>query len=305
MKYKFLLFFFLSVFTFTLLAPQLYAQQNNKGLSITPFSFEYSLDQQDKKTDKVFLTNLTNQSLEVTTEARNFSAHGEEGDVELTTENIPFSLASWVNIEPKRITIPAKSKIPFTFTITVPKNAEPGGHFGSVVFSTVPKKNLNQTGALLSQEVGALVFVKTPGEIIEKAEIASFATEKPFYEFGPAKFVLRVKNNSNVHIKPIGAITITDMFGKTTSLPLTQQNVLPNATRKIFTNWDQKILIGKYKATVNLSYGSKNQTLTQSTEFTAFPVRWGLIALGILAIIIAINAIMTLLIVKRHKRKQK
>lgn len=282
---------------------KIYAQENNKGLSITPLSFDYSLDLGQVKTGKVFLTNLTSQPLDITTEARNFTANGEEGDVVLTTENTPFSLASWVSVEPRRVTIPPSAKLPFTFTIKVPSNAEPGGHFGSVVFATVPKKDLNQTGALLSQEIGALLFTRTPGNIKENAKIASFKTEKSFYEFGPVNFVARVANEGNVHLRPSGEIVIKDMFGRTTKLPLVEQNILPNAIRKITTNWKEKVLLGKYTATVTMKYGTKNESLIATTEFTAFPVRWGLVALGVLLAIVFLNVIITMLIVKRNRRR--
>lgn len=303
MRWKLLTVLLTSAVISASLSSQTHAQENNKGLSITPIIFDYSLDLGQLKSGKITLTNLTNQPLEIVSEARNFTAQGEEGDVALTTENIPFSIAQWVNIEPKRVTIPPSSKLPFTFTIRVPQNAEPGGHFGSVVFATVPKKELNQTGALLSQEIGALLFTRTPGDIKEQAKIASFKTEKSFYEFGPVNFVARVQNDGNVHVKPTGEIVIKDMFGRTTKLPLVEQNVLPNAIRKISTKWTEKVLIGKYTATVTMKYGSKNETLTATTEFTAFPVRWGLVALGILLAIIFINVIITMFIVKRKRRR--
>lgn len=303
MRNKLLIIVLLSTVFLARFIPKIYAQENNKGLSITPINFDYSLDLNQVKSGRLFLTNLTNQPLEIVAQARNFTAQGEEGDVALTTENIPFSIASWVSIEPQRVTMLPSSKLQFNFTIKVPSNAEPGGHFGSVVFATVPKKNLDQTGALLSQEIGALLFTRTPGDIKEKADIASFKTEKSFYEFGPTKFIVRVKNEGNVHIKPKGEIIIKDMLGRTTKLSMNEQNVLPNAIRKISTDWKQRILIGKYTATVNIIYGSDNQTLSRTTEFTAFPVRWGLIALGILLVIIFINVIITMSVVRKHAKK--
>lgn len=289
---------------FTLTSLVVFAQTtNNKGLSITPYSFDFgTLQPQQTKTETIYLTNLTNSPIDISVDTRNFSASGEEGDVTLTKEATSYSLASWINIRPNKITVPANSKLGFNFTITVPENPEPGGHYGAIVFATVPKKDLKSTGALVSQEVGSLIFVQTPGQITENARIASFTTDKSFYEFGPVNFITRITNNSNVHIRPIGQITIKDMLGHTYTTPLQSENVLPQATRKLTSVWDKQILIGEYTATLNLSYGSKNQALSTSTTFTAFPVRWGLIALGILAFIIFINIIIIMVIVRSHKK---
>jgi hypothetical protein len=260
------------------------AQQNKNGLSITPLAFEYSLKAGDVKTDTLYLTNLSNEQVEISIEPRNFLARGEEGSVTLTKDAIAYALANWITVTPNHIVMPPKEKVAFKFTITIPDNPEPGGHFGSVVFSTVPKKETKKSAAFLTQEVGALIFVKTPGDVKEKADIESFKTTFPFYEFGPIDFVTRVKNDSTVHIRPTGTITITDMLGNKETINVDPKNVLPNAIRKLEAKWTKNILFGEYKAIVRLAYGTKGEVLTAQTSFWAFPVRWGLLVLGILII---------------------
>jgi hypothetical protein len=281
-----------------------HAQTHKNGLSITPLTFDYSLQEGDTKTGKFYLSNIGDEDLNIKVTTKNFSAQGEDGDVALTSESKQYALSSWISVSPETALLPAKSKTPFIFTINVPKNAEPGGHFGSVVFATESDSKLNETGARVSQEVAGLILVETPGEITEKANILSLGTEKGFYEFGPVNFITRVKNDSTVHIKPSGTITITDMFGKKEIISVESKNILPEATRKLPAIWNKHSLFGRYSATVSLRYGSKGVLLTASTSFFAFPITYGLIGLGILLVVIFINTLVVLFFVRLSQKKK-
>lgn len=268
----------ISLVTFTTIQ----AQTANKGLIVYPSNFDLTQDKDKKTEETVTVENLTDKPLDIQAELRNFTAQGEEGSVNLTEEDSTYALAKWITVTPSTVTIPAKEKQDFTFTINPPDNAEPGGHFGSIVFKTVPSGKVAGTGAQLSEEVASLILYKIPGAVAEQANVESFTTDKPFYEFGPVAFDTRVKNTGGIHIAPAGSIVVTGMFGQKYIVKFDPRNVLPNAVRKIPATLPNKFLIGKYKADLIGAYGTKNQQLNASTTFYAFPVRYGLVVLVIL-----------------------
>jgi len=137
---------------------------------------------------------------------------------------------------------------------------------------------------------GSLILLKVAGETTEAAGIESFLAEKSFWEYGPADFVIRIKNNGNVHVKPKGTIAIANIFGKEVAkFPINPRNVLPGAIRKIPVVWHQKSLIGKYTATISLVYGTQNQILTASTNFFGFPYKiGGAILLGLIILVVSL-----------------
>jgi len=267
---------------------KLYAQSAPQGLMISPTNIELVTNPGDTVTKSITLFNNSKFDVDIVPETRNFTAQGEEGNVTLTSEETGYSLASWITVLPLKATIKAGKSEDFTFTMKVPANAEPGGHFGSVVLSTVPppKGTLRQSGAYVLQQLGALILVKTPGVIKEFADLESFTTNKNFYISGPVQFTTRVKNSSNVHIRPLGTISIKDMFGNKTVLPAGGLNVLPGAIRRIPTIWNNKFLIGRYTADLSMFYGDSNKNLTSTIIFYAFPLNYAIIAIIILAIII-------------------
>lgn len=264
---------------------QTHAQKQNEGLTLHPSNFELNLTPNQTYTGVVYVDNHTKNPVDIAVTPKNFTAEGEEGGVDITQKDTTYSLAKWIKVTPNTATIPANSESKFTFEITPPKDAEIGGHFGTLVFATVPPKDTKGSGAALSQEIAALILAKVPGDVKEKAKVVSFTTDKKFYEFGPATFILRVGNEGGIHIAPFGSIQVTDIFGRTTDVKIDPKNVLPGSTRKISAIMKNKLLIGKYTGKIIASYGSNNQPLIGSVTFYAFPVRYGAIALVVLILL--------------------
>lgn len=253
---------------------------------VHPSNFDLSETPGKTITNTITLDNLQSQPIKVRVVLRNFVAQGEEGSVNLTTDdNTTYSLAKWIKVEPTTVDIQAHESSTFTFSITVPENAEPGGHFGSIVFTTVPP-TVKGTGAALSAEVASLVLLKIPGDTKEQAVLESFTTDKSFYEFGPVLFDVKVKNEGGVHIAPAGSIVVKGWLGQKFIVPLEMRNVLPDATRKIPAVLKNKLLFGKFTATLVATYGTKGQQLYSSTQFSAFPVRYAIIAFIILIVLL-------------------
>lgn len=266
---------------------KLQAQGTPPGLMIIPSNLEIVANPGDEVTKKITLYNNDAKDVDIVPEVRNFTAQGEEGNVTLTSSETGFSLASWLSVTPSKATVQAHKSQEFMFTMKVPSNAEPGGHFGSIVLSTVPppQGTLKETGAFVVQQIGALILTKIPGLVSEAAKLESFTSDKSFYMSGPVVFTTRVKNNSNVHIRPAGTVTVKDLLGNKTVISIEERNVLPGAIRRIPATWDTKFLIGKYTADLALYYGSANKNLNASVTFYAFPVKEGLIVLAILLVI--------------------
>lgn len=257
------------------------------GMALSPPTFELSANPGDTLENTIKVENLTAVPLKLIVDRRNFTAVGEEGSVGLTEEQTSFSLASWIAVSPGEFEIPGKAIKIITFKTFVPANAEPGGHFGSIVFRTT-STTPTQSGAALVQELGALVLLRVAGKTAEAASIESFSPKKLFWEYGPVEFDLRIKNEGNVHVKPQGTITITNFLGKKIGsgvVELEPKNVLPGAVRKNTAPWNKKWLFGKYTAVVSLVYGTKGEILTASTTFVGFPYKiGGVILLGLLVV---------------------
>lgn len=274
--------------SYLLISPAAQAAEG-EGLTISPPISEIDLTPGNIYDETIKITNPTKEIVEVYPLARNFSASGETGvpTIENPGEDATFGLASWISFNQTKLALTPEQDIEFKYKITVPADAEPGGHYGSVLFaSQPPKPDEKATQVALASMVGSLILAKVPGNIVEKAEIKEFSSNRKFYFSPPINFTLRISNIGNIHLKPKGEIAISN-WGKTiTSLDINPKkgNILPNSTRKFDdlafkqSNW----AFGKFTAKLTSTYGEKNQPLTSQITFWIIP--WWLITIVVLII---------------------
>lgn len=239
-------------------------------LGISPLTFEITLNPGESIANVVKISNLGDYSVTVKMEAQDFTAVGEVGQVVVKEELAEtYSLAKWINIEPETFDLEPHSQKMIDFTISVPSDGEPGGHYGTILASTTGAGTPG--GPMVVGKVGALLLLQVAGEIKELLWLKSF--EAPvFSEYGPIKFANRFENQGTVHLKPRGFISITNWLGKeVANLPLIQRNILPNSIRRIETTWDEHWLFGKYTATLAAIYGSANEPLSGVINFWVIP----------------------------------
>jgi hypothetical protein len=268
------IFLILGILVVTLGGARTATAESPQGMVVTPPTFEIAGNPGGTIKNSIRVDNLTDAPLELTVDRRNFTALDDKGEVGLTDEESSFSLAKWIAVSPDKATIPAKASQTFNFTVTIPANAEPGGRFGSIVFKTVPKPMQGSSGLAVGQEIGALLLLRIAGDVTEKASIQSFKPAQSFMEYGPVNFSALIKNEGNVHAKPTGNITVTDMFGnKVASVPVDSKNILPGAARQLEGSLPNQSLFGQYTATLSLQYGTNQQILTASSTFVVIPYK--------------------------------
>ena len=242
-------------------------------ISVSPPTFELSANPGERLENSFRIINGTDSELTLSTAVKNFTAEGEEGAVNLTDDDTGFSLASWISVNPETAILPPRGSQTFAFSIDVPDNAEPGGHFGSVIVSTNPVQ-IDSTGAAVSQEAGPLILLGVAGDVDQSAKIVSFAAQKGFWEKGPVVLETRIANEGNVHFKPSGTIAVKNMFGREiTRINLEERNVLPDTTRKLLNEWSPGFAVGRYTADLSVVFGQDQNVETASATFVIFPYK--------------------------------
>jgi hypothetical protein len=268
-----------------------------QGIEISPALVELNAQRGGTYNITLHIRNVTNSDLVYTASTDDFNSADETGSPHIILDStLPAtaSVRTWVNTTSK-ITIAKQQVQVVNAQITVPNNAEPGGHYGVLRFSG-GAPNVEQTGVGLSASVGVLLLIKVDGQITESASVASFYTansdkQTSFFEKSPITFVTRIKNDGNIHVKPTGSIEIRDMFGnlvKTMSINEDKSNVLPSSIRRFDTTFDGGWMIGRYTADLALGYGTTGQALTRTISFWVIPYKIILAGLLILATVIFI-----------------
>jgi len=256
------------------------------AIGISPLIFELTGNQGEVIENYLKIYNPSGDIIGIKMEVEDIAPSGEAGQVIVELpETETYSLAKWIKTEPEEFNLkPGEEKL-VKFTITIPENAEPGGHYGTVLGGIKAVTGAGGTGAVVVQRVGALVLLTVPGAMKEELAVKDFSTPR-YLEYGPIPFTIRFENKGTVHVKPTGYVTVTNWLGqKVGDAGFSPLNVLPGGVRKFETTLDKKwLLAGKYTATLSGSYGMSNIPFAPVViTFWAFPWKMGL---GILIVLI-------------------
>ena len=235
----------------------------------------------------IYLRNISGSNLVVSNQVNDFVAGGQDGTPKLIlkdTSNNPYTLKPWISPLANLTLVPKEIKT-LNVTINIPANASPGGHYGVIRFTGTPA-GLSGTGVSLSASLGALLLVTVNGKISQGLAVQQFTVGKggnsgKIFESLPLQFVEVLKNTGNVHVQPVGQVTLTNMFGKkvgAVNVNLPPGNILPASSRKFSQPLDKTVLgnkklFGHYTADLKVTYGTEKKVLTSSLSFWVIPFK--------------------------------
>ena len=279
--------------------PAFAEEDTGLSLSVTPTLFEMSASPEQVWNSSVKVINNNKTPITIYADVVNFAPQGEAGEgkflpvLKEATEGT--TLAEWITIAHEPIIVEPEQSHSFPFTVTVPKNAAPGGHFAAILIGTKPPEEPGSIKVATSQVVTSLFFVRIAGDVHEDGTVREFGVLHPFVDIPKADFEVRFENKGNVHLQPQGDIVITNMWGKERgTIPINQQthfgNVLPKSIRKFSFSWSGEPSfsdIGRYKAVLTLAYGEDSKKFATSIAyFYVIPVKAGLIVLSVLILFV-------------------
>jgi hypothetical protein len=240
------------------------------ALTITPLTFDVTVDPGQEVGNRVRVFNGDAGPVTVQVLAEDFTAVGETGGVALSDEVVPEQSAKdWLHVSPQEFVIPAGKSVDVDFILRVPLDADPGGRYTAIVFSSSPSRGVG--GSAIAQKIASLLLIRVTGLVQENLAIRSL--EAPdFLERGPVSFTLRLENQGTVHVRPAGYLFVQDWRGNEVErLPIPQERVIPRTLRAIDLTWDKRWLFGKYTANVAGVYGTFNEPLAARVSFWVVP----------------------------------
>ena len=226
------------------------------------------------------------------------AAADETGFPQLVDPTKQSIIGSWINQNSDSVVSlePGETRQVPLF-IVVPKDAEPGGHYAVVSWGAADTGDVKGVGASVAGAAGINIALDVKGDVIEKGDLIDFGTAngEAKYDRLPIVFKARINNGGNRHFKPVGSVTVTNMFGKKVAvIPFNDANsggnVLPRSVRSYQSTWDGGFAFGKYTATLDVKFGKKAGGESLSTSVWVLPagllVLWLIIAFVVVLILI-------------------
>ncbi len=291
------------------------------ALTVSPVKAELSGDPGVTIQSEIILMNEQKETKTFYASFEGFEAQGETG----TPSFFPGKegLPTWITAQTE-ITLNPGEKITIPFSVVVPKDAEPGGHFAAIFWSTVPPQGTEGGQVSVGAKIGSLILLKVSGETKEGGGVLEFSANnnQKFFSSLPISFVYRFQNSGSDRVKPEGEIKIRNTFGGTSATLSANENagnVLPSSVRKFEVSWigegvtieDGKegffgmaakewnnFTFGRYTAELNLKYGQDNKIANASFSFFVIP--WQL--LSIILVVLALLGFVGMIGLKKYNR---
>jgi hypothetical protein len=281
------------------------------AITLSPVRIEVTGNPGESITKEIILTNESDGLITYYSSFANFEASGESGNPSFV--NAKEDLGTWMTTD-SSVTLKPKESKTLNFHINIPKNAEPGGHFAAIFWSTTP--DTEGAGLSIGARAGILILLSVNGDVKEEGGLLDFSMKdkKIFYTTLPVSFSYRFKNDGGDRIKPVGKIKMHDLIyipEDTIDANPGGGNILPKSTRKFNVDWVKKprskdyiaptglianffdqalyewhnYAFGPYFAKLNVLYGTNATRATETVFFFVLP--WQLlICLAVIFIIV-------------------
>jgi hypothetical protein len=254
---------------------------------VGPGRFVLELAPGESKTVEMVISNRMGERKRFSfeTEDATGSSDGSQAIVLLGDQRGPYTLRDYIKIPHMQFDLNHAERVRIPVTVSLPKDAEPGGRYGSLVVSIVsdPIDATDESGAksgsVVVSRIGTLFFVTTPGSVAHEGALQKFSTvgDQSIFAKGPINFAVVTENTGSVHLTPYGEIRVYNAVGSEVGfVELQPWFVMPKSLRVREVSWNRDFMIGRYTATAKINRGYDDVIDEQSYVFWVIP--WKIIA---------------------------
>ena len=272
------------------------------SLDITPVVIDKQAYARDILENSIMLSNNTNRQLNIYTFVENITAlDGVQKVLDPSKADFTSSLGNWIEISRGVIELKPAQEKEIKFLIRVNLRAEPGVYHAKIAFASGAKRD----EAIARGELASvLVNIKVSEDIKEGVQLQKFNSDKSIFFTSPVSFSYELKNTGNRSINPLGEIRIYNKRGvEEASIDINSKNLSLNVdtNTELASMWNFAGGFGKYKAVLDVSYGTRQRGTIQDTA-SFWIISWKVLIV-ILSILVMLIFWTARLLHGRHRRR--
>ncbi len=269
MKYIKIIGIIFGLLLFFLPKNNLYAKAKEfSNLEVSPVVNTLNLNRREVYHSYITLINRSNTTQYISIGVSGFRQYGETNKPEFSQKIDSISKSiHWFTVQ-NSLTIKPFEKIKIPYSITVPSNAPPGGHFAAITI------NQRQSGSKIIESIRPLFFINVSGNINLSGFIKKFSTNNLFNFKSNIIFNTTFDNTGNIEFAPYGFIIIKNIVGQVVkTIPVNSKKSLdlPGSIRLYKSEFSDNNFFdtGVYSAQLILSFGN-NARIYNLNKFTTF-----------------------------------
>lgn len=249
-----------------------------ESILMSPANKQYEVKAGESVTDKLRVVNDGQVAYDFSVYARPYSVNDESYVPDFTSEAQNADAYKWINFETTSFRLEPGAFVEVPYTIRVPKNATPGGHYGVLFAETQPSADQSGQSVVRKKRVGSILYATVDGDVTLSGK--SEGTSIPFFQFNaPLTITERVSNSGNTDFIVKTTVEAADIFGGVKYRGQRESAVLPSTTRNVVSSWQNPSWIGLYKISYTSNFLDTKQS---STHLVLLVPVWVYATLGIL-----------------------
>ncbi|HAC56229.1 TPA: hypothetical protein DCF80_01900 [Candidatus Saccharibacteria bacterium] len=259
-------------------------QGERESITMSPTSKHYDLKAGGIRRDELTIVNDGETDYAFRVYAAPYSVQDENYEPDFSTMRQNTDIESWIDFEKRSYFVRAGETVTVKYTVAVPENATPGGHYGVLFAETQPTGVPTATSVERKKRVGAIVYATVDGEYQVGGKMVEF--DLPGLQFvSPLKAMMLVENTGNADFAVNTRMLVTDLFGNKKYEVTKTYQVLPASQRKITMDWPQSPSFGLFKVTASAEFLGQD---TAKEKYVLMAPVWMYLAavIGLLVLII-------------------
>jgi hypothetical protein len=262
------------------------AEAEAERITLSPSSTSLAVDAGQTVTGSMKVVNDGTVSYGFNVYARPYAVSNEAYDPDFTKQAANTGVYKWVQFNQTAYTIEPGQTIEVKYTLRVPADAAPGGHYG-VLFAETNERGLEGTGVARKKRVGNLLYITVNGAYKTEGNLKEFIL--PFWQFkAPVVSSLRLQNTGNADFKTKVTTTAKSLFGQTKFTYMGDPIVLPGTTRLVEMKWEKAPAFGLFKVQQTAEFLGKKH---EHSGYVLIAPRWFPITLVLILLAVGTYAI--------------
>lgn len=258
------------------------AAESVDRITLSPVDKHYLFKPGDTKHDSFTVINDGDSAYDFAVYARPYSVGSTDEDYSpnFTAQPANANVYQWVQFEKSQYHLKPNQSVDVNYTIRVPENATPGGHYGVLFVETIPPANNKANSIMRRKRLGLIVYATVKGTF--KTAGSSEAISIPFFQLKPPITASqRVTNTGNSDFTVTGTMNVYDAFGAKKYTLTKDYTVLPDSIRKMPFEWTDAPWFGLYKVELTTKY---LKTISTKTSYVLVSPLWVYLVLVIVII---------------------
>lgn len=232
------------------------------AVSVSPVSMEGEVSVGKNTLPAITVTNTDeDKPVRIKAEVMGFGQTPRGTTIPIEDDDSPCSGVSLIKLSPEKFEVKPGESQKVKVTCTIPPEAT-GGKYATIVVGQVPESGVSMVG----QVAVAVTLTISQSSLLRSGQIMGVDIHQE--QLGePLTFITTVRNQGNVHIRPIGEIIISQEGQEIGRAEVEPHLILPGYARQLKTEWSTpEVKAGTYSFEVALNIDGIE--LTSEGSFT-------------------------------------